>query len=71
MDERGARYPVTIDPIAQQAYFKASNTEAGDEFGWPVAVSDDTVAIGAVSEYSGATGVDGDQSDDSASSVPR
>ena len=30
IDERGARYPLTIDPIAQQAYLKASNTGAGD-----------------------------------------
>jgi hypothetical protein len=29
VDERGARYPLTIDPIAQQAYLKASNTRAG------------------------------------------
>src|SRR5262245_9983299 len=31
VDERGARYPLTIDPIAQQAYLKASNTGAADE----------------------------------------
>ena len=28
LEERGARYPITIDPIAQQAYLKASNTDA-------------------------------------------
>ena len=28
VDERGARYPLTIDPIAQQAYLKASNSGA-------------------------------------------
>ena len=28
VDARGARYPVTVDPIAQQAYVKASNTDA-------------------------------------------
>ena len=33
VDDRDARYPLTIDPIAQQAYLKASNTGAGDEFG--------------------------------------
>jgi hypothetical protein len=66
IDERGARYPLTIDPIAQQAYLKASNTEAGDQFGWSVAVSGDTVVVGAVFEDSSATGVDGDQYDNSA-----
>ena len=30
VEERGAVYPITIDPIVQQAYLKASNTEAGD-----------------------------------------
>jgi hypothetical protein len=29
VDEVGARYPLTIDPIAQQAYLKASNTGGG------------------------------------------
>ena len=33
IDERGDRYPLTIDPIAQQAYLKASNTDGGDGFG--------------------------------------
>ena len=33
----------------QQAYLKASNTGAGDQFGWSVAVSGDTVVVGAVS----------------------
>ncbi len=46
VDERGARYPITIDPIAQQAYLKAENTGAGDYFGYPVAISGDT-AVGA------------------------
>jgi hypothetical protein len=50
----------------QQAYLKASNTDAGDLFGGSVSVSGDTVVVGAVFEASGATGVNGDQSDDSA-----
>ncbi len=66
VDERNARYPLTIDPIAQQAYLKASNTEAGDNFGLSVAVSGNTVVIGADGEASNAAGVDGNQSDDSA-----
>ncbi len=50
----------------QQAYLKASNTGAGDFFGWSVAVSGDTVVVGAKWEDSSATGVDGDQNDNSA-----
>lgn len=55
IDDRGARYPLTIDPIAQQAYLKASNTGVGDQFGWSVAVSGDTVVVGALGEDSSAT----------------
>ena len=60
VDERGARYPITIDPIAQQAYLKASNNGAvtDDAFGWSVAVSGDTVVVGARGEDSSTTGVD-------------
>jgi hypothetical protein len=50
----------------QQAYLKASNTFAGDQFGLSVAVSGDTVVVGALFEGSGATGVNGDQNDNSA-----
>jgi hypothetical protein len=50
---------------SQQAYLKASNTGAGDAFGLSVAVSGDTVAIGAVLEHSNATGVNGNQADNS------
>ncbi len=66
IDERGARYPLTIDPLAQQAYIKASNTGTSDFFGHSVAVSGDLAVIGAPFEFSNATGVDGDQSDNSA-----
>jgi hypothetical protein len=61
-----AVYPLTIDPIAQQAYLKASNTEANDRFGTSVAVSGDTVVVGARQEDSSATGVNSDQTDNSA-----
>jgi FG-GAP repeat len=52
---------------SQQAYLKASNTGAGDYFGKFVAVSGGTVAVGAPAESSNATGVGGDQSNNSAS----
>ena len=62
VDERAARYPITIDPIAQQAYLKPAavgTTQAQDSFGWSVAVSGDTVVVGARLEDGSATGVNG------------
>jgi hypothetical protein len=50
---------------SQQAYLKASSTDVDDEFGLSVAVSGDTVVVGARGEDSNATGVDGDPSDNS------
>lgn len=50
---------------AQEAYLKASNTDQGDSFGWSVAVSGNTVVIGASREASSATGVNGDQANNS------
>ena len=66
IDERDARYPLTIDPIAQQAYLKASNTGMSDYFGYAVAISGDTAVVGAPEESSSATGVGGNETDDSA-----
>lgn len=54
----------------QQAYLKASNTTntvEGAGFGWAVAVSRDTIAVGAVAESSSAIGVNGNQTDTNAS----
>ncbi|MCA8944023.1 MAG: hypothetical protein KDB80_15775 [Planctomycetes bacterium] len=65
VDVEDAVYPVTIDPVAQQAYLKASNTDAGDGFGRSVAVSGDTAVIGAPGERSNATGVNGNQANNS------
>ncbi len=65
VEEDGARYPLTVDPIAQQAYLKASNPGSFDEFGRVIAVSDDTVVVGAELEFSNATGVNGDQANNS------
>ena len=61
---------------SQQAYIKASNTgEAekgnqpadGDQFGFSIGLSADgsTLAVGAISEDSGAKGINGDQNDNS------
>jgi VCBS repeat-containing protein len=65
----GAAYVFTRDGTgawSQQAYLKASNTDGGDEFGRSVAVAGDTVVVGASGEDSNATGVDGNQADNSA-----
>jgi hypothetical protein len=51
----------------QQAYLKASNTDQYDEFGRSVSISGDTVVVGAYYEKSNATGVNGDQTNNSAS----
>jgi hypothetical protein len=68
----GAVYVFTRDAgqlWSQQAYIKASNPEARDEFGSGVALSSDgnTLAVGAFGEDSRATGIGGDQNDNSAS----
>ncbi len=53
---------------SQQAYLKASNTGAGDQFGSALALSSDgqTLAVGAYLEDSNATHVAGNQADNSA-----
>jgi hypothetical protein len=55
----------------QEAYLKASNTDAGDRFGGKAALDVDTVAVGAYFEGSAATGVDGDQSNNDAETPAR
>ncbi len=67
----GAVYVFTRDTggvWTQQAYVKASNTDAVDFFGRSVALSADgnTLATGAFFENSGATGVNGNQFDNTA-----
>ncbi len=68
IDDTHARYPLTIDPIAQQAYLKASNTASADFFGISLAVSGELVVVGAIGEDSNATGVNGNQADNNAPS---
>ncbi|MEP7339007.1 MAG: hypothetical protein ABI977_14830 [Acidobacteriota bacterium] len=53
----------------QQAYLKASNNQAGDQFGYSVAISGDTIVVGSRDESSNATGVNGNQNDNSASAA--
>lgn len=69
-EDSGAAYVFTRSAgvWTQQAYMKASNTDAGDLFGYQVALAADgnTLAISAMREASSATGVGGNQADDSA-----
>ncbi len=53
---------------SQEAYVKASNTEAGDSFGWALALSADggSLVVGAYDEDSSETGVGGAGTDNSA-----
>jgi len=56
---------------SQQAYIKASNTDAGDYFGISVSLSGDgnTLVTGAYFEESSATGIEADQTDNSLNSA--
>ena len=79
--QAGAVYVFTRSGSAwsQQAYIKASNTGRkgvgddveGDQFGFSISLSADgrTLAVGAVSEDSNATGVNGAQDNDAAASA--
>lgn len=68
IDDADARYPITIDPTAQQAYLKARYDASSetDLFGCSIAIAGDTVVIGAYGEDSSAKGVNGNQADSSA-----
>ncbi|RYF02124.1 MAG: integrin [Comamonadaceae bacterium] len=59
--------PAVVNVNKAIGYFKASNTDAGDNFGWDVALSGDgtTLAVGAFFEDSNATGINGNQADNS------
>lgn len=54
-------YTVTVTRGQQQAYVKSSNSESSDVFGTSVAISGDTMVVGAPGEDSSATSVGGNQ----------
>ncbi len=66
IEENTACYPLTIDPVAQQAFLKASNAGENDRFGWSVSISGDTAVVGAPDERSNAVGINSDEADNSA-----
>ena len=47
IEDTGARYPLTIDPLFEHAKLTASDSLAGDLLGFSVAVDGDTVVVGA------------------------
>lgn len=59
----------TPEPVVQEAYLKASNSGAADQFGSAVAVDGDTLVVGSIWEDSAANSVNGDQADTSANSA--
>ncbi len=65
VDSCEAALGVSCDVFAE-AYLKASNTGVQDHFGVSVGLVGDTLVVGAYQEGSGATGINGDQADDSA-----
>lgn len=68
--EAGAVYVFTRSGTSwsQQAYVKASNTNAGDAFGSSLTLAGDVLAVGAPGEASSSTGPGANQADNSASS---
>jgi hypothetical protein len=60
IDTANAAYPLTVAPLlhSQATKLTASDTASGDYFGWSVAISGDTVVVGAALE-AGAGGLRG------------
>lgn len=67
VNQSGAAYVFTRTGgvWSQQALLKASNADTGDKFGSAVAISGDTLVVGAFWESSNASGVNGDQTNNS------
>jgi FG-GAP repeat len=57
IDDRGARYPVTIDPLMQTATLKGTDPAQGYTFGFRTAVSGSTLVVGDSGSYEN-TGAD-------------
>ncbi len=71
--QAGAAYVFTRSGSnwSQQCYVKATNTDATDNFGSSLTLSGDgaTLAVGAPQEASNATGINGNQNDNSAAAA--
>ncbi len=55
VDARGARYPLTVDPMIQQLATLTNGDTSADVFGSAVAISGGTIAVGAPLESVGGT----------------
>jgi len=55
--------------ISQEAYIKASNTGNADDFGYSLAISGDTLVVGAPYEDSDSPGINGNQGDNGTSAM--
>jgi hypothetical protein len=55
---------------AQRAFVKASNPDVLDRFGTGLAIDGNTLAVGAASEDSCATGINGNQTDNRCGPLP-
>ena len=55
VDARGARYPLTVDPMIQQQATLTNGDASADVFGSAVAISGGTIAVGAPLESVGGT----------------
>lgn len=66
LEARNSDQSDSAGPIAQEGFLKASNAEAFDAFGERVAISGDTLVVGTRFEGSSATGVNGNQANNSA-----
>ena len=53
VNDRGAHYPITIDPLIQAATLTASDSAQGTEFGFRTAVSGSTLVVGAAGATNG------------------
>jgi hypothetical protein len=66
VEDNNAQYPLTIDPsFQQQTILKSLNTSYEDFFGGSVAIDGDTLVVGAYRDTSNASGVNGDQGNNS------
>ncbi len=65
VDTTDAVFPVTVDPLAQEAHLKGFEPDTNDAFGASVAISGNLAVVGAPEENGAATGVNGDATDNS------
>lgn len=67
--QNGPASSLSSSSLAQQAYLKASNTDADDQFGFAVALDGGTLVVGVPEEDSRAAGINGNQADNSGDNV--